>query len=155
MKLVLMAGACVVWNRKTLLLQQSKKGRHPGKWGMPGGRLKKGESLVDGALREVKEETNLDIEIKGLIETGVKSHPDRKISVVVIYLAKSKTTPPKTILNDDSISLYKWVTLGEIKKDKYPLRDPILKPPLMKSLTQKPSPVDTFKVYEKGELEII
>ncbi len=36
-----------------------------GKWICPGGMLQHGESIEDGTLREVKEETGLDIELKG------------------------------------------------------------------------------------------
>lgn len=39
------------------------------KWTMPGGTMDFGESLVQCALREVREETGLDIEINGLIGT--------------------------------------------------------------------------------------
>jgi ADP-ribose pyrophosphatase YjhB (NUDIX family) len=150
MKLILMAGACIVWKRKTLLLQQSNKGRNAGKWGMPGGRLKVGESLVEGAQREVKEETGLDIDIIGLIEAGVKPHAKSKVSIVVVYLGKPKELPPRIVLMDKIISSYKWATLDEINNNKYPLRDPILKTPLIKSLTQTPLPIDTFKVYKEG-----
>jgi len=72
MNIVLMSGACVVKDNKTLLLQQAKTARHPGKWGPPGGRVKDGESMIDAALREVKEETNLDIKIRGLVQAGIK-----------------------------------------------------------------------------------
>ena len=39
------------------------------KWTMPGGTMEFGESLVECAVREVREETGFDIEISGLIGT--------------------------------------------------------------------------------------
>lgn len=41
------------------------RGKEPnyGKWIIPGGGIKFGESIIDAAKREIKEETNLDIEI--------------------------------------------------------------------------------------------
>jgi 8-oxo-dGTP pyrophosphatase MutT (NUDIX family) len=146
MKLILMAGACIVWGKKTLILQQSDKGRHPGKWGMPGGKATAGELPVKTALREIKEETGLDVDIKGFIQSIVQFHPNKVALLPVLYHAVPKDKP-EVVITDPVISDYKWVSLEEIKKDKYPLRDPMLKDPLIKSLTQKPLPTDSFEIY--------
>jgi len=37
--------------------------------------------------------------------------------------------------------------LEEINADKFPLRDIILKPMLIKALTEKPLPLDAFKIF--------
>lgn len=46
-----------------------KRGREPlkGKWSIPGGKLEYGETVADGALRELKEETGVTARITGLI----------------------------------------------------------------------------------------
>jgi 8-oxo-dGTP pyrophosphatase MutT (NUDIX family) len=41
---------------KVLLLKRSKKGDNCGSWGLPGGKIEEGESPIDAALREAKEE---------------------------------------------------------------------------------------------------
>jgi 8-oxo-dGTP diphosphatase len=49
---------------KVLMLQESPNyadGTNAGKWECPGGRLDPGEHFYDGIVREVKEETGLDI----------------------------------------------------------------------------------------------
>jgi len=56
--------ACVVNDKGQVLLQ--KRGNDDGnygKWGLPGGAVELGESFVDAALRETKEETGLDVEV--------------------------------------------------------------------------------------------
>jgi ADP-ribose pyrophosphatase YjhB (NUDIX family) len=48
--------------------------RDNGLWALPGGGMELGESIVDSAVREVKEETGLDVEVTGLI--GVYTNPN-------------------------------------------------------------------------------
>jgi 8-oxo-dGTP pyrophosphatase MutT (NUDIX family) len=58
----------------TILLE---KRRDCGWWGLPGGKVEPGESLVDAAVREVLEETGLTVEVTHLI--GVYSDPNGRI----------------------------------------------------------------------------
>ncbi|NER01513.1 MAG: NUDIX domain-containing protein [Okeania sp. SIO3C4] len=50
-------------------------------WGLPGGRIEPGETIVKSAIREAKEETGLNVEITRLL--GVYSEPEGRI---VTYL---------------------------------------------------------------------
>ena len=65
-----MKGSAVVIldkNDNILLLLRSKKSRWmPAKWGLPGGKVDSGENSAGAAIRETKEETDLDIEISNL-----------------------------------------------------------------------------------------
>ena len=51
-----------VWEEKILLCRRAIEPRR-GFWCLPGGYLEKGETLEEGARREVLEETNADVEI--------------------------------------------------------------------------------------------
>lgn len=53
--------------RGRVLLIHEDYGRH--RWGLPGGRHEPGESIEETAIREAKEETNLDVELGELIGT--------------------------------------------------------------------------------------
>jgi 8-oxo-dGTP pyrophosphatase MutT (NUDIX family) len=68
------AGVIVRDNRGWILLE---KRSDCGWWGLPGGRIEPGESVKEAAVREVKEETGLNIEITRLL--GVYSEPESRI----------------------------------------------------------------------------
>ena len=42
-------------------------------WALPGGGMDVGESVADAAVREVKEETGIDVEVTGMV--GIYTHP--------------------------------------------------------------------------------
>ena len=46
-------------------------------WTIPGGTMKPGETIADTAVREVKEETGLDVEVVSLV--GIYSNPDHVV----------------------------------------------------------------------------
>jgi len=48
---------------KLLIIQRAKDDHWPNFWEIPRGKVEPGESIVNGLKREVKEETNLDIDI--------------------------------------------------------------------------------------------
>ena len=81
-----------------------------------------------------------------MVESGIKTHVDGRISVVTLYYALPLNLA-KIKIDKSEVADYKWVTLEDIIKDKFALRDPLLKPILIKALTEKPVSVDTFKIY--------
>lgn len=56
-----------------LLVRQAYRSR----WGVPGGLLERGESPADAALREVREEVNLDVDLVGEPAAVVDPVPQR------------------------------------------------------------------------------
>lgn len=63
-------GVIIADREGRILLEQR---RDNGMWGLPGGGVEAGDSLLKAALREVKEETGLAIRITGLL--GIYSDP--------------------------------------------------------------------------------
>ena len=59
--------AGVIWNQagQVLLIRRTKPPRN-GQWSLPGGRLERGETLIEGLTREIREETQLEVEVLGL-----------------------------------------------------------------------------------------
>ena len=76
-EVVRLSVSAVVWReagaRHLLLMQRSDNGC----WGLPGGYVEPGESVVDATKREVLEETGYEVEVGRLI--GVYSDPARQV----------------------------------------------------------------------------
>ena len=68
--------AAIIVNEQGQILLQSR--RDNGKWGLPGGCQELGERFEDTIIREVKEETNLDIKEDNLELIAVVSGNSRK-----------------------------------------------------------------------------
>ena len=64
--LVVATSAVVTDDAGRILLQRRTDS---GNWALPGGGMEMNESLADSVVREVKEETGLDVEVTGLVGT--------------------------------------------------------------------------------------
>lgn len=146
MEIIFLSGACIVHKSKMLLLKQPSTSRHPNLWGPPGGHREGNENLIEIASREVKEETNLNIDIKGLVGSGAKVHKDGRISIITLFYGVPKDVNQLKV-DKREVGDYKWVSKKDLEKNQFPLRDPLLKPILIKALNRIFVAADTFKLY--------
>lgn len=68
--ILVFAGACVVRDDELLLQRRADDGT----WGLPGGALELGESAEETVLREVADETGIDVRVDGLLGVHTKYH---------------------------------------------------------------------------------
>ena len=73
-KRIVLNGSLVIIENKDGKILMQKRTYPKGKWGLPGGLMELGESTVETAVREVREETNLTVENLKLL--GVYSGKD-------------------------------------------------------------------------------
>ncbi|KPB06290.1 NUDIX hydrolase [Bacillus sp. CHD6a] len=59
------------------VLMVKNKGKNASYYTLPGGAVETGETLEEAAIREVKEETGLDVEIHGVFSVGEAFFEDR------------------------------------------------------------------------------
>jgi 8-oxo-dGTP pyrophosphatase MutT (NUDIX family) len=101
-------------SKEILVVKRSLHDSHPGLWEMPGGALEYREQPHEGALREIKEETNLDVELLYPISTSSgfsKKKPDIQV-VRIAFLCLSKNSDPLS-LSHEHIE-YQWVKPEQI-----------------------------------------
>ena len=97
-------------DNKILMVQENKEGIK-GKWDMPAGKLEDGESIIEAAIRETKEETNLKVSIKGLI--AIQETISSLGQLVILYFLGEYVSG--TIKYDKKeISDVKWMSEKEI-----------------------------------------
>lgn len=98
-------GTIIIENNKVLLIQQTDNA-----WGFPKGHVENNEKEQETAIRETKEETNLDVEIisnkKYIINYKINNEIDKE---VIFFLAKK--TSDKIKKQDEEIKKIKWVDL--------------------------------------------
>lgn len=111
----------VILNDKNeiLIIQESSKDpsrSHVGKWDVPGGRLNFGEDPFEGLRREVKEETNLNVDIMkplGVSHWRPQKNNENWYIVATFMLCKTKSIEVK--ISNFEHDNFKWVNIQELK----------------------------------------
>ncbi|MFQ6114137.1 MAG: NUDIX hydrolase, partial [bacterium] len=83
-------------------------------WGLPAGFIEYHESVEETALREVKEETNLDIKLKGLY--GIYSVTDDPDKHVILIVFRGEILQGDLRPGDDAVDA-RFFPLDELPKD--------------------------------------
>ena len=99
-------------NNELLVQQKSfNMKKNPGKWAFTGGLPMAGESSLEGAIREVKEELNIDIkpEEMGLLITFRREH-----DFVDVWVTRNNTKIEDMILQKTEVEKVKWISISEM-----------------------------------------
>jgi 8-oxo-dGTP diphosphatase len=110
-------GAIIIHEGK-ILLEKRKSAPGKGKWSIPGGLVDLGESIEQAVIREVKEETGLDVAEPTLVDVVNHISLDEKGAVkyhfvIVDYVVNLIRGVPKAASDAEDL---KWVLFSEVEE---------------------------------------
>ena len=108
----------IILDGDQILLEKRKNAPSKGKWTVPGGLVDLGESMEQAVIREVKEETSLEVYDPRLVDVVNYISLDEKGAVmyhyvIVDYLVTVKDGKLKAASDADAL---KWVPFSEVEE---------------------------------------
>lgn len=106
----LCAGAVVVYDERLLLVRRGH-GPAAGEWSVPGGRVQAGETMAEAVVREVLEETGVEVvcdELVGWVERFGDDHH------FVIFDFRARVLDPREPVAGDDAAEAAWVPLDDV-----------------------------------------
>ena len=97
-------------NQIYMLILRHRKGGH---WSFPKGHVEAGETEVETALREVREETGLNIELHGGFRKKISYYPKPDVIKEVVYFL-GYARDSNTVRQIEEISEIRWASLKGI-----------------------------------------
>ena len=99
-------------NDEILILKRHPKSRtDPEMWELPGGKVEKGEFFDDALVREIKEETDLDVEVGDFAEAVQNDYSHKRTVQLIMYLDNVRGD----VKISDEHTDWMWADLEKIK----------------------------------------
>ncbi len=111
-KIDLVVSALIEDEGKVLLIKRKKNKSFPDFWGIPTGKVKPGEKLEDAIKREVKEETNLRIEVLEPYHLTQEFHDDHH-HIIIAFKGKIVSGHLKAGSDAEEV---KWFSKDEVSR---------------------------------------
>lgn len=103
-------GTIIIDNDKVLLIQQKQ-----GFYGFPKGHVEGNETEVETAIRETKEETNLDVVVDESKRFEISYIVNDNIDKNVVYFLAKLTGENKVVAQEEEINEVLWVDIDKVE----------------------------------------
>ena len=94
-----------------IVKRHPKSKTDPEMWELPGGKVEKGEFFADALVREIMEETNLDVEIGDFCEAVQNDYSHKRTVQLMMYLVDVRGE----VRISDEHTEFMWASLDKIK----------------------------------------
>ncbi|MBR6168364.1 NUDIX domain-containing protein [Candidatus Saccharibacteria bacterium] len=115
------AGGVLKKDGKYLLVQEAKA-EYRGKWNLPAGRVQPGETIYEGAKREIREECGYDVNITGIVD--IRNDKLVVNEPYVGFVFSTEIIGQNSSYDNVEILDTKWFTYDEILQMRDQLRYP-------------------------------
>lgn len=115
---IVAVGAVILDGDRVLLVQ---RGQEPlkGEWSLPGGAVELGETLEEALVREVREETSLDVAVGPVVEVfdSIRRDPAGRAEyhyIIIDYACRVRGGTPTAAMQGSDAADARWVPLAEL-----------------------------------------
>ena len=140
----IIVGGIIEKDNKILMVKEAKKKCY-GKWNVPAGHLENGETIFEGAIREIFEETGCKVRLKNVLPIMSK---DIGNTTLLIITFTTELLEENISFNKEEILDVKWISKEELENmNSEDLRDEKLIKKTLKMLKEnKLYPLDMIEV---------
>ncbi len=117
MEKIILTNMCLIENKKTKEVLTINRVKDWYGVAFPGGHIEEGEPIVLSVIREIKEETNLDID--NLIFCGIRDWYDQIENERNIVFMFKTSTYSGNLIEDNVEGKLQWRKLDEIKEEEF------------------------------------
>ena len=117
---IVAVGAVILDGDRVLLVQ---RGHEPlkGEWSLPGGAVELGESLEEALVREVREETSLDVTVGPVVEVfdSIRRDAGGRAEyhyVIIDYACRVRRGAPTAAARGTDAADVRWVPIAELDR---------------------------------------
>lgn len=110
--LEIVVGGIIEKDNKILMVKEAKKKCY-GKWNIPAGHLENRETIFEGAIREIFEETGCKVRLKNVLPIMSKDIEDKTL-IIITFTAE--LLEEKISFNKEEIIDVKWISKEKLMK---------------------------------------